>query len=159
VGHGAVSNLSLTANTLLTRGELVTRGGWLRWGPARRLAARLLARFEVKAEGADAAAGSLSGGNLQKFLVGRELDAGPRVLVVAQPTWGLDVAASARIRQELTALADDGGAVLVISEDLEELFEISSALMVIARGKLSPRVPVAEARIAQIGEWMGGAGL
>jgi ABC-type uncharacterized transport system ATPase subunit len=156
VGHGAVSDLSLAANVLLTRGELVTRGGWLRLGAARRLATRLLERFEVKAEGPDAPAGSLSGGNLQKFIMGREIDAAPKVLVVAQPTWGLDVGATARIRTELMALADRGCAVLVVSEDLEELFEISSVLMVMARGRLSPRVPVAEASIPQIGAWMGG---
>ena len=159
IGHGSVPALSLTANTLLTRGELVTRGGWLRRGAARQLATRLIERFGVKAEGPDAPARSLSGGNLQKLIVGREIDAAPKVLVVAQPTWGLDVGAAARIRQELRALADAGCAVLVISEDLEELFEISSALVVIARGRLSPRVPVADATIARLGEWMGGAGL
>jgi len=158
-GHGSVPALSLTGNTLLTRAELVTRGGWLRRGAARQLATRLIERFGVKAEGPDAPARSLSGGNLQKLIVGREIDGAPKVLVVAQPTWGLDVGAAARIREELRALADAGCAVLVISEDLEELFEISSALIVIARGRLSPRVPVAEATIAQIGEWMGGAGL
>jgi simple sugar transport system ATP-binding protein len=79
--------------------------------------------------------------------------------VVAQPTWGLDVGAAARIRGELRALAAGGAAVLVISEDLDELFEISSALVVIARGRLSPRVPVAEATLPQIGAWMAGVGL
>ncbi|HET7499745.1 MAG TPA: ABC transporter ATP-binding protein [Kofleriaceae bacterium] len=159
VGHGAVPNLSLTANVLLTRRELVTRGGWLRPRAARALTARLLARFDVAAEGPDAPAASLSGGNLQKLIVGREIDAAPRVLVIAQPTWGLDVAAAARIRGELVALAETGAAVLVVSEDLEELFEIASALMVMAGGKLSPRVPVGEATTAQIGAWMGGVGL
>jgi simple sugar transport system ATP-binding protein len=91
--------------------------------------------------------------------MGREIDASPRALLVAQPTWGLDVGAAARIRRELLALADAGCAVLVISEDLEELFEISTTLMVMAKGRLSPPVPVAEATITQIGEWMGGVGL
>jgi simple sugar transport system ATP-binding protein len=159
IGHGAVPSLSLTGNTLLTRDELVTRGGWLARKPARQLAARLIERGGVKADGPDAPASTLSGGNLQKFIVSREIDAAPKVLVVAQPTWGLDVGAAARIRGELMALAEHGCGVLVVSEDLEELFEIASALMVIARGRLSPRVPVAEASITQIGEWMGGAGL
>ncbi|HSR96294.1 MAG TPA: ATP-binding cassette domain-containing protein, partial [Kofleriaceae bacterium] len=158
MGRGAVPGLSLAANTALTRDELVTRG-WLRRGRARDLAAALIERFGVKAEGPDATAGSLSGGNLQKLIVGREIDAGPRVLLVAQPTWGLDVGAAARIRRELTALADAGCAVLVISEDLEELFEISDRLMVMAKGRLSPAVPVGEATIGQIGAWMGGVGL
>jgi len=137
----------------------VTRGGWLRRGAAGRLAARLIERFGVIAAGPDAAARSLSGGNLQKFIVGREIDAAPKLLVVAQPTWGLDVGAAARIRGELRALAAGGAAVLVISEDLDELFEISSALVVISRGRLSPRVPVAEATLPQIGAWMAGVGL
>jgi general nucleoside transport system ATP-binding protein len=158
MGHGAVPNLSLAGNALLTRDELVTRGGWLRRGAAWRLVTRLLERGGVTAEGPDARAASLSGGNLQKFIVGREIDADPKVLVVAQPTWGLDVGATARIRAELMALADRGCAVLVVSEDLEELFEISTALVVMARGRLSPRVPVAEASIAQIGAWMGATG-
>jgi simple sugar transport system ATP-binding protein len=159
IGHGAVPNLPLTGNTLLTRDELVTRGGWIARAPARQLAARLIERGGVKAGGPDAPAGTLSGGNLQKFIVSREIDAAPAVLVVAQPTWGLDVGAAARIRGELMALAQHGSAVLVVSEDLDELFEIASALLVIARGRLSPRVPVAGASITQIGEWMGGAGL
>jgi ABC-type uncharacterized transport system ATPase subunit len=159
VGRGAVPGLSLAANVLLTRDELVTRRGWLRPRRARALAARLIERFDVKAAGPDAPAGSLSGGNLQKLIVGREIEGRPRVLLVAQPTWGLDVGAAARIRRELLALADAGCAVLVISEDLEELFEISTTLMVMAKGRLSPPVPVGEATIAQIGAWMGGVGL
>jgi ABC-type uncharacterized transport system ATPase subunit len=159
MGHGAVPDLSLTGNTLLTRDELVTRRGWIRRAAARQLAARLIERGDVKAEGPDAPARTLSGGNLQKLIVSREVDAAPKVLVVAQPTWGLDVGAAARIRRELMALADHGCAVLVVSEDLEELFEICSALMVIARGQLSPRVAIGDATITQIGEWMGGTHL
>ncbi len=156
MGRGAVPALSLAANTLLTRREPIARAGFLRWGTARRLAERLIERFGVRARGAEAVAASLSGGNLQKFIVGREIDAAPRVLVVAQPTWGLDVGAAAQIRGELTALAASGVAVLVVSEDLDELFEIATDLVVMARGRLSPRIPVREARIAQIGQWMSG---
>jgi simple sugar transport system ATP-binding protein len=159
IGHGTVPSLPLADNTLLTRSEPVTRAGWLRGGVARRIAARLIERFDVKAEGPSALARSLSGGNLQKFIVGREVDATPRLLIVAQPTWGLDVGATARVRSELIALADRGCAVLVVSEDLEELFEISTALMVMARGRLSPRIAIADATMSQIGEWMSGAGL
>jgi simple sugar transport system ATP-binding protein len=156
IGRGSVSGLSLAANTLLTRREPVARGGWLRPGLARRLARRLIERFAVRAPGPETAAGSLSGGNLQKFIVGREVDAGPRVLVVAQPTWGLDVGAAAQIRRELVALADAGVAVLVVSEDLEELFEISDELVVIAGGRLSPRVAVRDATTELVGRWMAG---
>jgi simple sugar transport system ATP-binding protein len=156
IGRGAVPALSLAANTLLTRRDPVARAGVLRWDVARRLAARLIERFRVRARGAGDPARSLSGGNLQKFIVGRELDAGPRVLLVAQPTWGLDVGAAGQIRDDLRALAADGVAVLVVSEDLEELFELAGDLMVMARGHLSPRVAVRNASVAQIGQWMSG---
>jgi simple sugar transport system ATP-binding protein len=101
----------------------------------------------------------LSGGNLQKFLVGREIDAGPKVLLVAQPTWGLDVGAATQIRDDLRALAARGVAVLVVSEDLEELFELCGELVVMARGRLSPRVAVRDATLARIGQWMSGVDL
>jgi simple sugar transport system ATP-binding protein len=116
LGRGAVPTLSLEANTLLTRTEAVGRGGWLRQRAVRQLAEDLIRRFQVKAGGPGAAAKSLSGGNLQKFLVGREIDARPKVLVVSQPTWGVDVGAAAQIRGELLKLRDQGCAVLVVIE-------------------------------------------
>ena len=156
LGRGAVPTLSLAQNTLLTRTEAVGRGGWLDLGATRALAARLIERFQVKAGGPDAAARSLSGGNLQKFIVGREIDAQPKLLIVAQPTWGVDVGAAAQIRGELLRLRDAGCAVLVVSEELDELFELSDRLQVIAQGRLSPPVPVGEATVEMIGEWMSG---
>jgi ABC-type uncharacterized transport system ATPase subunit len=156
IGRGSVSGLGLAENALLTRREPVGQGGWLHRGRARRLAANLIARFSVSARGPDALAGSLSGGNLQKFIVGREVDAAPKVLVVGQPTWGLDVGAAALIRREIAALCDAGGAALIVSEDLEELFELCSDLVVIARGRLSPRIAVRDANPALIGQWMSG---
>ena len=155
LGRGAVPSMSLAANTLLTRTETVSRGT-IRPAAVSALAARLIERFQVKAGGPQAAARSLSGGNLQKFLVGREIDAQPRVLIVSQPTWGVDVGAAALIRAELLALRDAGCAVLVVSEELEELFEISDRLVVIAQGRLSPPLPTSEATVEQIGEWMSG---
>ena len=120
------------------------------------IVALLRDRFNVKAGGPGAAAKSLSGGNLQKFIVGREIDAQPKLLVVSQPTWGVDVGAAAQIRGELLALRDSGSAVLVVSEELEELFEICDRLVVIARGRVSPSVATAEATVERIGEWMSG---
>ncbi|MGN6827651.1 ABC transporter ATP-binding protein [Paucibacter sp. M5-1] len=156
LGRGAVPTLSLAQNTLLTRTEAVKVGGWIAQGQVRQMAAELIARFNVRAGGPDAAAKSLSGGNLQKFLVGREIAARPRVLIVAQPTWGVDVGAAAQIRGELLKLRDAGCALLVVSEELDELFEISDRLLVMAKGRLSPAVPVAEATVEKIGEWMSG---
>ena len=156
LGRGAVPTMSLAHNTLLTRTEAVAASGWLRTGAVQRLAEDLIRRFNVKAGGPGAAAKSLSGGNLQKFIVGREIDAKPKLLIVSQPTWGVDVGAAAQIRGELLALRDAGCAVLVVSEELDELFEISDRLVVIAQGRVSPSIPVAEATVEQIGEWMSG---
>jgi simple sugar transport system ATP-binding protein len=156
LGRGAVPLLSLSQNTLLTRTETVSRAGWIATGRVQRLADGLIARFNVKAGGAGASAKSLSGGNLQKFIVGREIAAGPKLLIVSQPTWGVDVGAAAQIRGELLALRDAGCALLVVSEELDELFEISDRLLVIAKGRVSPSVPTAEASTQQIGEWMSG---
>ncbi len=156
LGRGAVPTLSLAANTLLTRTEAVSRSGWLRMAAVHERARHIIERFNVKAGGPGAPARSLSGGNLQKFIVGREIDANPKLLVVAQPTWGVDVGAAALIRNELLALRDAGCALLVVSEELEELFEISDRLVVIAKGRVSPSTDIQDATTEQIGEWMSG---
>jgi general nucleoside transport system ATP-binding protein len=156
LGRGAVPTLSLAANTLLTRTEAVSASGWVRTAEVTKLAQALIRRFNVKAGGPDAAAKSLSGGNLQKFIVGREIDVNPKLLIVSQPTWGVDVGAAAQIRGELLALRDKGCALLVVSEELDELFEICDRLVVIAQGKVSPSVKTSEATTLMIGEWMSG---
>jgi simple sugar transport system ATP-binding protein len=156
LGRGAVPTMELASNTLLTRTEAVSRWGWVDTKAIEALANHLIARFNVKAGGPQAAAKSLSGGNLQKFIVGREIDANPKLLIVSQPTWGVDVGAAALIRGELLKLRDAGCALLVVSEELDELFEISDRLIVIAQGRMSPSIPTAEATIERIGEWMSG---
>ncbi len=156
LGRGAVPTLSLAANTLLTRTEAVSGSGWIRTGEVTRLAQDIIRRFNVKAGGPDAAAKSLSGGNLQKFIVGREIHANPKLLIVSQPTWGVDVGAAAQIRGELLGLRDKGCALLVVSEELDELFEICDRLVVIAQGRVSPSVKTSDATIEMIGEWMSG---
>ena len=160
LGRGAVPTLSLAHNLLLTRTGAISHprvaGGWINVKELQRHAAQIIKDFQVKANGPNAVAKSLSGGNLQKFIVGREIDAKPRLFIVSQPTWGVDVGAAAQIRGEILAMRDAGCAVLVVSEELEELFEVSDRLHVIARGKLSPSVPIAEATVEKIGEWMSG---
>jgi simple sugar transport system ATP-binding protein len=156
LGRGAVPGLSLAQNTLLTRTEPVSRSGFVSPKKMHALASALIGAYNVKAGGAGAVAKSLSGGNLQKFIVGREIDAKPKLLIVAQPTWGVDVGAAAQIRGALLALRDAGCAVLVVSEELEELFEISDRLHVIAQGRLSPPIATAEATVELIGSWMSG---
>jgi simple sugar transport system ATP-binding protein len=156
LGRGAVPTLSLAHNLLLSRRDTLGAGGWIRVGALKAQAADIIQRYNVKANGPTAAAKSLSGGNLQKFLVGREIEAKPKLLIVSQPTWGVDVGASAQIRGEMLALRDAGCAVLVVSEELDELFEICDRLHVIAKGRLSPSVDRADANTEQIGEWMSG---
>lgn len=156
LGRGAVPGMSLALNTLLTRSEPIERGWWINRSRLRSLAQGLIKRYDVRTGGPDSLAQSLSGGNLQKFIVGREMDAQPSVLIVAQPTWGVDVGASAQIRAALLALRDAGTAVLVISEELDELFELADRLVVMSKGQLSPPMPRAQATTERIGQWMSG---
>jgi simple sugar transport system ATP-binding protein len=156
LGRATVPVHSLSDNTLLTRSNTLAPGMLLRTSPRRLLANQIIERFGVKARGPDAPARSLSGGNLQKYVVGRELDAAPRLLLISQPTWGVDVGAAAQIRAELLKLRDAGCAVLVVSEELDELFELSDALVVIAGGRVSPRIARNDATRSLIGEWMSG---
>jgi simple sugar transport system ATP-binding protein len=157
LGRGAVPLLGLAHNLLLTRREAVSpRTGWIDLGVLRRQAQDIIERYRVKAAGPDAPAKSLSGGNLQKFIVGREIEARPALLIVSQPTWGVDVGAAAQIRGEILALRDAGCAVLVVSEELDELFEISDRLHVMAKGRLSPGLDRAQATVERVGEWMSG---
>jgi simple sugar transport system ATP-binding protein len=113
-------------------------------------------RFDVRRSTIDPKASSLSGGNLQKFVVGREIDRKPSVLVVNQPTWGVDAGAALTIRQALIELATGGSAVLVISQDLDELFEISDRIAVMSEGRLSATHDVADLTAEKVGLLMGG---
>lgn len=156
LGRGAVPSMGLAHNLLLTRRDSLGKGGWIRMASLQAQAKDIIARFNVKAGGPHSPAQSLSGGNLQKFIVGREIDAKPRLLIISQPTWGVDVGAAAQIRGAILKLRDEGCAVLVLSEELDELFEICDRLHVVAKGRLSPSVERADATVQQIGEWMSG---
>jgi general nucleoside transport system ATP-binding protein len=155
LGRGAVPTLGLDANTLLTHDQGLTRHGMIDRAAIRALANKIVQGYGVKAAGPQAAAKSLSGGNLQKYIVGRELEKTPRLFVVAQPTWGVDVGAAAQIRAHLVRLRDADSAVLVVSEELDELFEICDALYVIAQGRVSARIAMADASVEKIGQLMG----
>lgn len=158
-GRGAVPPMDLARNTLLThRSGGLVRAGFVSGSRLRSLAQDLIKTFGVKAPGPKTAAQSLSGGNLQKFIVGREIIKKPAVMLIAQPTWGVDVGAAAMIRQALLDLRSAGAAVLVVSEDLDELFEVCDVLQVIARGQLSERIPIEQADVSLLGRLMGGVG-
>jgi simple sugar transport system ATP-binding protein len=156
-GHGAVPEMSLDENALLTAygQQLVTRQGLIRRRAVRAFAKATMSRFDVMAAGPQAAARSLSGGNLQKFIVGREILQHPRVMIAAQPTWGVDIGASAEIRQALIDLRDAGVAVLLVSEELDELFEVCDKVAVMTRGCLSPVKAISDTDAEELGLLMG----
>ncbi len=159
LGHAAAPDMSLTENAMLTgsvREGLESRG-FLKWGAAQAFAEKIIAAFDVRTPGPDNAARSLSGGNLQKFVVGREVLQRPEVLVVNQPTWGVDASAAAAIRQSLLDLATGGCAVVCISQDLDELMEISDNFAALNEGRLSAPRATKELSVEEIGLMLGGA--
>ncbi len=162
-GHAAVSAMSLSDNLLLARSRSDKRaflsGGAasiIRYDAIRSAARRICEKMDVRKCGDEPLAGSLSGGNLQKFIVGRELDRQPSVLIVNQPTWGVDAGAASRIRQALIDLAKAGSAVVVISQDLDEIFEVATNIAVISEGRLSAAEPAGSLTLERIGLLMGG---
>ena len=140
LGQGAVADMSLAENALLTGYE--TRGllqrGWIRFQRAREYAHEIIDHFGVVTVGPKSLAASLSGGNLQKYIIGRELLQTPKVLVVAHPTWGIDAAAAIVIHGALEEMAHSGTAILVVSQDLDELFTLCARIAVMSHGRLSP---------------------
>lgn len=159
LGHAAAPNMSLVENAVMTGADRqsLVQNGFLNWTKAKIFTEDIIARFDVRTPSADNAARSLSGGNLQKFVIGREVMQNPEVLVVNQPTWGVDAAAAAAIRQALLDLANQGAAIIVISQDLDELLEISDRFGALNAGVLSEICPTAGLSLEQIGLMMGGA--
>jgi general nucleoside transport system ATP-binding protein len=160
LGHGAVPDFKLSDNVVLSRhaaDDALVQKGMLRKSGAARVSRRVIEAFDVRKNRNDPAARTLSGGNLQKFLIGRELDSKPNILVVSQPTWGVDAGAAATIRQALVDLARTGAAVLVISQDLDEIFEIADRVAVISRGELSEAYPATTLTAERIGLLMAGS--
>ncbi|WP_085613580.1 MULTISPECIES: ABC transporter ATP-binding protein [unclassified Pseudomonas] len=157
LGHGAVPDMSLADNALLTAFQqgLVSHG-LIERGKVEALAQTIIQRFGVKTPDTQTAARSLSGGNLQKFILGREILQQPKLLIAAHPTWGVDVGAAATIHRALIALRDAGAAILVISEDLDELFQISDRLGALCGGRLSGLQDTAQTRLSDVGGWMAG---
>jgi len=157
-GHAAVPDMSLLDNVFLSghRRMGLLAGGFIRSEPTSAFTNDVIKQFAVVADGSDATAGSLSGGNLQKFIVGREILQAPGVLVASQPTWGVDAGAAAAIHQALIDLAAAGAAVLVISQDLDELLTLTDRLAVMNEGRLSEPIETRTASIDEIGLLMGG---
>jgi ABC-type uncharacterized transport system ATPase subunit len=160
LGRGTVPEMTLSDNALLsgyTVDDLgMVKSGMVRADRTQGYASRVIKAFNVATRGHASLARSLSGGNLQKFIIGREMMLKPRLLVVAQPTWGVDAGAAAAIHQALLDLSRAGAAVLVVSQDLDELFELCDRMAVIYHGRLSETVPVKATSVDAIGLLMGG---
>nr|WP_217360907.1 ABC transporter ATP-binding protein [Ruegeria sp. HKCCA5426] len=159
LGHAAAPDMSLTENALLTGSvrKGLESNGFLKWADTKNFAEKIIEAFDVRTPGPENAARSLSGGNLQKFVIGREVLQNPDVLVVNQPTWGVDAAAAASIRQAILDLAAKGTAVICISQDLDELMEISDSFAALNEGRLSAPRPTTGLTVDEIGLMMGGA--
>lgn len=159
LGYGVVPPMSLVDNALLTAFQRLrlTRYGYISYRRARAFCRQIITDFGVKANSCHTQASTLSGGNLQKFIVGRELTQAPSLLIVAQPTWGVDAGAARTIHHALRTLAVREAAIVVISQDLDELLLLSDRIAAICGGALSPFVPTAQTNIKQLGLMMAGA--
>jgi ABC-type uncharacterized transport system ATPase subunit len=157
LGRGSVPAMSLMQNTLLTGAHKgLVANGLVQREKIKHVANEICAAFDVRSSGIEAEARSLSGGNLQKFIVGREMMQQPELLVLGYPTWGVDVGAAAAIRQAIIDLAAGGSGVIIVSEDLDELFEICGMIAVLAEGCLSPVRNINDTNIEELGMWMSG---
>src|SRR5246127_1169765 len=161
LGHGTAPRMKLSENALLTghAASGMVHRGFVKLAAMLSTVDRATETFDVRKAKRDPEAASLSGGNLQKFVVGREILRNPTVLVVSQPTWGVDAGAAAVIRQGLLDLAAGGPAVLVTSQDLDELIEIADRIAVMFHGHLSPPLATRKATRAKFGLLMGGSSL
>lgn len=158
-GHAAVPSMRLTENALLTShaGAEFVKKGLIQTENLEKQAADIIAEFDVRVPNENPQASALSGGNLQKFVVGREIIKAPRILIVSQPTWGVDIGAAMLIRRALIKLAEQGSAIFLISQDLEEIFALSTHIAVLHHGHLSPSFPIEEMTAEKVGLLMGGA--
>ncbi len=159
--EGAVADMTLTENAVLERHGRppFSRAGWMDWRAARAATGAIIARYDIRCPGPDAPIRQLSGGNMQKLILGRVLEAEPKVIVANQPVRGLDVGAVAFVHAALVAARDRGAAVLLISEDLDEILALADVIHVISRGRLSPPIPRERATVADLGLRMAGQGL
>jgi simple sugar transport system ATP-binding protein len=158
MGTGLITTLPLDTNIVLPRvhERRFSRFGFLKPGAIRQFAEKRIRQFGIKAENSAIRAGTLSGGNLQKALLARELAWNPRILLAAQPTRGLDVSAAGFVHEQFLQLIAKNSGVLVISEDLEELFLLSDRIAVMFEGRILANWPIADASVQRVGLLMAG---
>ena len=158
LGHSAVPELTLSENILLSQfpNNKFSKNGILNRNSIEDYAIKVIENFNVVTPGSDAKASSLSGGNLQKFVIGREISSKPKLLIISHPTWGIDAGAEHSIRESLIDLSKNGTSIIVLSQDLDELIEITHRIAVIFDGKLSKPINTNEVDITKLGLLMGG---
>jgi len=158
LGHGAVPDMSLDENMLLSRpnSDAMTNRGVIDWNIVSSFTEKVISNFDVQTPSSRMLAKSLSGGNLQKFMVGRELIRSPKLLIVSQPTWGVDAGSANNIHESLIALADQGSAILIISQDLDEILTLCEQIHVLSEGQLSDAVDMKNNGLEKISQLMVG---
>ena len=158
LGHSAVPELTLSENILLSQfpKNKFSKNGILNHNFIDNHAKKVIDTFNVVTPGSDAKASSLSGGNLQKFVIGREISSKPKLLIISHPTWGIDAGAEHAIRESLIELSQNGTSIIVLSQDLDELIEITHRISVIFEGKLSEPFNTKDVDITKLGLLMGG---
>ena len=158
LGHGAVPDMTLDENMLLSRPESegMTSNGVIDWKTVTSFSEQVISDFDVQTPSTRMLAKSLSGGNLQKFMVGRELIRKPKLIIVAQPTWGVDAGSANNIHQSLISLADQGSAILIISQDLDEILSLCEQIHVLSEGRLSDAVDMKKDGLDKISQLMVG---
>lgn len=157
---GTIADFTLTENAVLEVHDRppFARHGWMDWTAARDHTAAIIQKYDVRCPSPDTHIRLLSGGNMQKLILGRVLEAAPSVILANQPVRGLDIGAIAYVHGQLLAARDRGAAVILISEDLDEVMQLSDVIHVISQGRLSPPIPRGTASVADLGLWMAGQG-
>ncbi|MBL4645980.1 MAG: ABC transporter ATP-binding protein [Rhizobiales bacterium] len=157
---GMIGDMSVTENVISEayKTKRFARNGFLNWGAARDFAQQIIEDFDVKCPSPEARVRLLSGGNMQKLILGRALDGDPDIILASQPTRGLDVGAVAYVHRQLLAARERGAAILLISEDLDEVMSLSDQIIVMSKGRLSKPEPRGTRTIAELGELMAGHG-
>ena len=157
---GTISDFTLAENVVLEGYSRLpfSRNGWMNWRAAGDFARGIIGKYDVRCQGPDQRIRLLSGGNMQKLILGRVLEPAPRIILANQPVRGLDVGAIAYVHSRLIAARDAGAAVLLISEDLDEIRSLSDVIHVISEGRLSPGFARDTMSAAELGLWMAGQG-
>ncbi len=158
---GSIADMSVAENVVSERYRQApfSRRGIMDWSEARRFAERLIADYDVKCRSPETRIRLLSGGNMQKLILGRALDPEPKIILANQPTRGLDVGAVAYVHGRLLEARDRGAAILLISEDLDEVLALSDTVLVAYQGRISRPSARGERSVAELGELMAGHGM